>query len=201
MSDIYEVLEVIKEKHWKEKHEENKKEYQRDPSCLKNKPDFKEEGIKSVIKIICEHYMFDEEDNLIINERETEENLLGNQELIKWGNIITDDELDIRFSRFGEWLTEKESVEIKDKGYDTMRNFKTILHLEEKGDMIKEENRGIVKKFQKSITYQWWDGNKYPKPWINDDLTDEIIKKIAETRGFTEEDSDVGELESSNDTG
>ncbi|PKB92953.1 hypothetical protein RhiirA5_442833, partial [Rhizophagus irregularis] len=121
-------------------------------------------------------------------------------ELIKWGNIITDDELDIRFSRFGEWLTEKESVEIKEKGYDTMRKFKTILHLEEKGDIIKEENRGIVKKFQKSITYQWWDGNKYPKPWINDDLTDEIIKKIAETRGFTEEDSDVGELENSDDT-
>ncbi|PKK57409.1 hypothetical protein RhiirC2_825915, partial [Rhizophagus irregularis] len=183
MSDIYEVLEVIKEKHWKEKHEENKEEYQRDPSCLKcystdeikidewfegfwkvfqkvileamsynrntyaklleyivltrksgeerypsskkkrdkefekimkegeklldvviisigysNKPDFKREGIKSVIKIICEHYMFDEEDNLIINQRRTEENLLGNKELIKWGNIITDNELDIRFS-------------------------------------------------------------------------------------------------------
>ncbi|PKK58380.1 hypothetical protein RhiirC2_823205 [Rhizophagus irregularis] len=82
-----------------------------------------------------------------------------------------------------------------------MRYLKTILHLEEEGDIIKEENREIVKKFQKSITYQWWDGNKYPKPWINDDLTDEIIKKIVETRGFIEEDSDVGELESSNDTG
>ncbi|PKK55465.1 hypothetical protein RhiirC2_802308 [Rhizophagus irregularis] len=35
MSDIYEILEVIKEKHEKEKHKENKKEYQRDPSCLK----------------------------------------------------------------------------------------------------------------------------------------------------------------------
>ncbi|CAB4396374.1 unnamed protein product [Rhizophagus irregularis] len=285
MSDIYEVLEVIKEKHWKEKHMENKEEYQRDPSCLKcystneikidewfegfwkifnkaileamsynrntyvklqeyvilmrkdgeeryppskkkrnkefekkkkegeklldivvvliryrNKPDLNKEGIKSVIRIICEHYMFDEEDNLIINERKTEENLLGNKELLKWGSIIEDDELDIRFTRFGEWLEEKESVEIKDKGYKTMRYLKEILHLEEKGEITNEENRELVKKFQKSITYQWWNRNKYPKPWINDDLTDEIVKKIVETKGFTEEDSDVGELENSDNT-
>ncbi|RGB23782.1 hypothetical protein C1646_774016, partial [Rhizophagus diaphanus] len=64
-------------------------------------------------------------------------------------------------------------------------------------NIAREENRERVKKFQKSITYQWWDGNKYPRPWINDDLTDKIIRKIVETEGFVEEHSDVGELESS----
>ena len=34
MSDIYEVLEIIKERHEKERHEENKEECQMDPSCL-----------------------------------------------------------------------------------------------------------------------------------------------------------------------
>src|SRR6185369_2377392 len=64
-----------------------------------------------------------------------------------------------------------------------------------------EENREKVKKFQKSITYQWWDGNKYPRPWIHDDLTDKIIEKILETKGFVGEYSDVGELESSDEIG
>ncbi|EXX65100.1 hypothetical protein RirG_136540 [Rhizophagus irregularis DAOM 197198w] len=113
--------------------------------------------------------------------------------------IIEDDELDIRFAKFEEWLEEIESVTIKNKGYGTMRNFKEILHLEE--NIAEEENREKVKKFQKSITYQWWDRNKYPKPWINDDVTDKIIEKIVETKGFAEEQSDVGELESSDNLG
>ncbi|PKB92443.1 hypothetical protein RhiirA5_444643, partial [Rhizophagus irregularis] len=80
-----------------------------------------------------------------------------------------------------------------------MRYFKEILHLEE--NIVEEENREKVRKFQKSITYQWWDGNKYLRPWTNDDITDKIIRKIVEAKGFVEEQSDVGELESSDDAG
>ncbi|EXX58406.1 hypothetical protein RirG_198310 [Rhizophagus irregularis DAOM 197198w] len=36
---------------------------------------------------------------------------------------------------------------------------------------------------------------------MNDELTDKIIEKIVETKGFVEEQSDVGELESSDDLG
>ncbi|PKK57479.1 hypothetical protein RhiirC2_797951, partial [Rhizophagus irregularis] len=88
-----------------------------------------------------------------------------------------DDELDIRFAKFEEWLDEIESVTIKNKGYGTMRYFKEILHLEE--NIVEEENRKKVKKFQKN----------------------KIIEKIVEKKGFVEEYSDVGELESSDDTG
>ncbi|PKY62770.1 hypothetical protein RhiirA4_489855, partial [Rhizophagus irregularis] len=115
----------------------------------------------------------------------TEENLLGNRELLIYKYIIEDDELDIRFAKFEEWLDEIESITIKNKGYGTIRHFKEILHLKE--NIAEEENREKVKKFQKSITYQWWDRNKYPKPWINDDLTDKIIEKIVETKSFVEE--------------
>ncbi|RGB29558.1 hypothetical protein C1646_766445 [Rhizophagus diaphanus] len=60
-----------------------------------NKTDYSKEGIKSVIKLICKHYMFDEEDNIIIiNEEETEEGVLENRELLKYEYIIEDDELD-----------------------------------------------------------------------------------------------------------
>ncbi|PKY63613.1 hypothetical protein RhiirA4_493267, partial [Rhizophagus irregularis] len=110
-----------------------------------------------------------------------------------------DDELDIRFAKFEEWLEEIKSITIKNKGYGTMRHFKEILHLEE--NIIEEENREKVKKFQKSITYQWWNINERPKPWIDDDLTDKIIEKIVKTKGFIEEYNDVGELESSDDIG
>ncbi|RGB24382.1 hypothetical protein C1646_773192 [Rhizophagus diaphanus] len=150
----------------------------------------------SVIKVICEHYVFNKDDELILDDK-TEENVLGNKELLEYGYIIEDDELDIRFAKFEEWLDEIESVTIKDKGYGTMRYFKEILHLEE--NIAKEEIREKIKKFQKSITYQWWDGNKYPRPWISDDLTNKIIEKIVETKGFVEEDSDIGELENSDD--
>ncbi|PKB96675.1 hypothetical protein RhiirA5_434443, partial [Rhizophagus irregularis] len=110
------------------------------PSSRKyrNKPDYMKIGIKSIIKVICEHYMFDEEDNLLIDNK-VEENLLGNRELITYNYIIEDDELDIRFLRFEEWLEESELTTIKDKKYNIMRYFKEILHLEE--NIIKDENR------------------------------------------------------------
>ncbi|PKY61813.1 hypothetical protein RhiirA4_432077 [Rhizophagus irregularis] len=155
-------------------------------------------GIISVIKVICEHYILSKDNEFILDDR-TEENLLGNKELLTYRYIIEDDELDIRFKKFEEWLEEIEVATIKNIGYGTMRDFKEILHLEE--NIVEEENRKKVKKFQKSITYRWWNGNKYPQVWINDDVTDMIIKKIVETKSFIEEYSDVGELESSDDIG
>ncbi|CAB4443568.1 unnamed protein product [Rhizophagus irregularis] len=281
MSDIYEVLEIIRERHEKERHEENKEGPQVDPSCLicykvkedsepewfkkfwkifkkvileaesynkntieklleyvvltrkdkgdkyisnrkkrvkelekvkekgeklldvivvsiryKNEPDYKKIGIMSVIRIICEHYILDEEDNLLVKEKETEENLLGNKELLTYGYIIEDDELDRRFIELEEWLEEEKIVAIKEVNYSTIRYFKEILHMEE--SIVNEENRGTVKRFQKSITYRWWHSS-YQKPWQNDDITDKIIKKIVEENGFVRNHSDVEELESSED--
>ncbi|GBC32070.2 hypothetical protein GLOIN_2v1478394 [Rhizophagus irregularis DAOM 181602=DAOM 197198] len=148
----------------------------------RNKSDYRKVGIISVIKVISEHYILSEDNEFILDDQ-TEENLLGNKELLTYRYIIEDDELDIRFARFEKWLEEIESVTIKNKGY------------------AEEENREKVKKFQKSITYQWWNRNEYPKPWMNDDLTDRIIEKIVETKGFVEEQSDIGELESSDEVG
>ena len=54
MSDIYEVLETIKERHEREKHEEGKEEFQIDPSCLicyKVKEDLELEWFKKFWKI------------------------------------------------------------------------------------------------------------------------------------------------------
>ncbi|RGB32186.1 hypothetical protein C1646_763215 [Rhizophagus diaphanus] len=79
-----------------------------------------------------------------------------------------------------------------------MKYFKEILHMEE--SIAEEENRKKVKKFQKSITYKWWNNN-YGKIWESDKITDIIIMKIIEEKGFIEEYSDVEELMSSDSTG
>ncbi|CAB4403277.1 unnamed protein product [Rhizophagus irregularis] len=125
----------------------------------RNKSDYRKMGIISVIKVICEHYILSEDNEFILDDK-TEENLLENKELLTYRYIIEDDELDIRFAKFEEWLEEIEVATIKNIGYGTMRDFKEILHLEE--NIAEEENRKKVKKFQKSITYRWWNGNKYP---------------------------------------
>ncbi|PKK60295.1 hypothetical protein RhiirC2_793531, partial [Rhizophagus irregularis] len=109
----------------------------------RNKPDYMKIGIKLIIKVICEYYMFDEKDNLLIDNK-VEENLLGNRELITYNYIIEDDKLDIRFLRFEEY-------------------------------------------------------NNYVKPWKDDDLTDRIIGKLIETKGFVKEYDNIEELVSSNE--
>jgi hypothetical protein len=76
-----------------------------------------------------------------------------------------------------------------------MKYFKEILHLGE--NIYKGENRDKVKRFQKSINYRWND--KYKRPWEDNILTNEIIEKTAETKGFTKEYDNVGELVSSNE--
>ncbi|RGB23900.1 hypothetical protein C1646_773844, partial [Rhizophagus diaphanus] len=57
------------------------------------------------------------------------------------------DELDIRFTKFEEWLEDIEIAIVKNRGYNTMKYFKEILHMEE--SIAEEENREKVKKFQK----------------------------------------------------
>ncbi|RGB22098.1 hypothetical protein C1646_678082 [Rhizophagus diaphanus] len=161
----------------------------------RNRPDYRKIGIASVIKVICEHYVFYEDNNMTLDEK-VEENLLGNKELLKYGYIIEDDELDMRFTKFEEWLEDTKIAIIKDRGYNTMKYFKEILHMEE--SIAEEENREKVKKFQKSITYKW--DNKHGKIWESDEFTDMIIIKIIKERGFIEEYNDVEELISSDDT-
>src|SRR5436305_4516354 len=65
-----------------------------------------------------------------------------------------------------------------------MNIFKEVLYLE---DLIDQEgNRKYVRELQKSITYNKNDF-KYPKAWINEDLTDQIINKFIESKSFQEE--------------
>ena len=95
--------------------------------------------------------MFGKKDNIVIEKKRTEENLLGNKVLLKYKYIIEDDKVNRRFLKFEEWLKEEKIVIFEDLRYGTMRYFKEILHIEE--SIVNEENRNKIRKFQKSITY------------------------------------------------
>ncbi|RGB27667.1 hypothetical protein C1646_768832 [Rhizophagus diaphanus] len=99
----------------------------------------------------------------------------------------------------GEIYPSKAGIaEVKNKEYNTIKYFKEILHMEE--SIAEEENREKVNKFQKSIAYKWWS-NKYGKIWESDKITDMIIIKIIEEKGFIKKYSDVEELMSNDNTG
>src|SRR3989337_1272916 len=49
----------------------------------RNRPDYRKMGIASVIKVICEHYVFYEDDNITLDDK-MEENLLENKELLTY---------------------------------------------------------------------------------------------------------------------
>ncbi|CAB4445002.1 unnamed protein product [Rhizophagus irregularis] len=56
----------------------------------RNKSDYRKIGIISVIKVICEHYILSEDNEFILDDQ-TEENLLGNKELLTYRYIIEDE--------------------------------------------------------------------------------------------------------------
>ena len=66
---------------------------------------------------------------------------------------------------------------------ETLEVFKELLYLEDRVNF--EENRDKVRKLQKTITYNRNDYN-YLKAWINEDLTNEIIKRFIESNNFEE---------------
>ncbi|RIA93531.1 hypothetical protein C1645_819287 [Glomus cerebriforme] len=178
MSDIYKDLERNKALHEKEKHEENGKRYKQEELAS-----VMEKGEKLLDVIV-----------ISIREKETEENLLGNRKLLKYGYIIEDDEVDRRFVKLEEWLREKE-IAIMDIGHDTMSHFKEMLHMEE--SIANEESRDTVRKFQKSLTYRWWDKSelgqveKLIKEWKGE----EDIRTIGKINLMLEKEYELEEIE------
>ena len=60
-----------------------------------------------------------------------------------------------------------------------MYDFKYLLYLEDTIIEYKEDVRNV----QRDINYRI-ENEQYPKPWINEDLTNLIIQKFIESEGF-----------------
>jgi hypothetical protein len=114
------------------------------------------------------------------DEQVVKNKILGNMILREYRYEIDDRDLEIRFQEFWKWLNER-TVPRKTIP-NTKELFRELLYLE--AEIASDENRRKVQEFQKSITFEARLGSRYNRPWLNEKLTDDIIKEFIELRGF-----------------
>ena len=108
----------------------------------------------------------------------------NNCELLLYGYTISDEEVNRKFEKFWTWIQQETTAFKIYNEIKALEIFKELLHLEDRINF--EENRDKLRELQKTITYNRNDYN-YPKAWINEDLTNEIIKRFIESNNFEEE--------------
>ncbi|CAB4407487.1 unnamed protein product [Rhizophagus irregularis] len=146
-------------------------------SCTyRERPQYKFEGIVEIIDLILETCLKEQGEKLFF-----EHELTLVKEKLKFGYTIKNEDLQERFQKFWTWFKLKTTAKKIPNVNKTLEKFKNLIYLEEL--IVEEENRIKIKEFQTTITYQRDDWN-YPKPWKNEDLTDEIIEKFVKERGF-----------------
>src|SRR3984957_12721079 len=112
------------------------------------------------------------------------EEVENNCELLLHGYTISDNEVHTKFEKFWKWIRQETTAFRIYNEMETLEIFKELLYLEDRVNF--EGNRDKFRELQKAITYNRNDYN-YPKAWINEDLTDEIIKVFIESNNFEEE--------------
>ena len=147
-----------------------------------SKPHYKLNGIIYIlweIKRNC--YDCNDEGMIYYKDNKTQlyETLQEKCELEEYGHIISNEEINERFTGFWNWITiETTAYDLYDQA-KTFEIFARILYLEGKirvrRDEIRELQKGI--KFHKNEIY-------YPEPWENDYLTNDIEILLLSTNGF-----------------
>src|ERR1700722_160894 len=144
------------------------------------KPKLREIGMRNIILVIIRDCI---EGNL---ENEEFDRLIGNPELIKYGYIIEDSDIERRFEKFWQWYgTILGEVKPLKRGIITFKIFKDLLFMEER---IAEQSKR-VKELIASIEYM----NKEAE--ITEEKYEEVVQKVIErfiqTREFTKEPEEV----------
>jgi hypothetical protein len=148
---------------------------------FEEKPKFTLGGIVMVIKMIMNECIKEKDGRITFEDEQVVKNkILGNTILKEYGYEIEDRDLEMRFQEFWKWLNER-TVPRKTIS-NTKELFRELLYLE--AEIASNENRKKVQEFQKSITFEARPGSRYNKPWLNEKLTDDIIKGFIESRGF-----------------
>ena len=116
---------------------------------------------------------------MIVRKIQVKEQIEFNCDLQLYGYELEDQDVHDRFERF--WEQFKEIVNIRGVTNYTkmMYDFKYLLYLEDTIIEYKEDVRNV----QRDINYRI-ENEQYPKPWINEDLTNLIIQKFIESEGF-----------------
>ncbi|PKY35554.1 hypothetical protein RhiirB3_456509, partial [Rhizophagus irregularis] len=105
-------------------------------------PVLREKGLKIIIIVIVRDCIENDK------EDETMDRLIGNEELIRYGYILEDWDVNIRFGEFYEWYKEAITnfIECKDS---TIRRYKNILY--EEAELKEDESTEKIEAFKQKI--------------------------------------------------
>ncbi|GBC23202.2 hypothetical protein GLOIN_2v1848990 [Rhizophagus irregularis DAOM 181602=DAOM 197198] len=105
-------------------------------------PVLREKGLKIIIIVIVRDCIENDK------EDETMDRLIGNEELIRYGYILEDWDVNIRFGEFYEWYKEAitDFIECKDS---TIRRYKNILY--EEAELKEDESTEKIEAFKQKI--------------------------------------------------
>ncbi|CAB5383175.1 unnamed protein product [Rhizophagus irregularis] len=105
-------------------------------------PVLREKGLKIIIIVIVRDCIENDK------EDETMDRLIGNEELIRYGYILEDWDVNIRFGEFYEWYKEAitDFIECKDS---TIRRYKNILY--EEAELKEDESTEKIEAFKQKL--------------------------------------------------
>ncbi|GBB95800.1 hypothetical protein RclHR1_26150001 [Rhizophagus clarus] len=135
---VYHVRNVIQsEKKYREYLKKKRDDYNR-PKIKKildrimesirynEQPNFKEKGLRQVLVVIARDCIENNKENVVCD------GLIGNPELVKYGYILEEWDVKIRFEKFWMWYKiEHKGGPVNIKSYIALKTFKEILYLED----------------------------------------------------------------------
>ncbi|GES79039.1 hypothetical protein GLOIN_2v1848990 [Rhizophagus clarus] len=148
-------------------------------------PSFKEKGLRQVLVVIAR--------DCIENNKENEvcDGLIGNPELVKYGYILEEWDIEIRFEKFWMWYRiEHKGGPVNIKSYEALKTFKEILYLI---DEEKETDEELPYKAKRLITELVNEHIEYIGSRFNQDIILKIWNRVKETKQFSIKEKNIEE--------
>ncbi|PKY61744.1 hypothetical protein RhiirA4_432020 [Rhizophagus irregularis] len=144
-------------------------------------PTLREKGLKIIIIVIVRDCIENDK------EDETMDRLIGNEELIRYGYILEDWDVNIRFREFCEWYKETISDAMECKDSD-IRKYKDILY--EEVELKEDESMEKIEAFKRKIRRMLGSMHKR-RLGYDGGMSEEIIEKVYDKiRGFEQLNTD-----------
>ncbi|CAB4405845.1 unnamed protein product [Rhizophagus irregularis] len=144
-------------------------------------PTLREKGLKIIIIVIVRDCIENDK------EGETMDRLIGNEELIRYGYILEDWDVNIRFGEFYEWYKETipQAINYKD---GTIRRYKNILY--EEAELKEDELIEKIEIFKQKIKLMLHTMD-HERGWIvRKEVIEKVYDKIRRLEDGNETDSD-----------
>ncbi|PKY60339.1 hypothetical protein RhiirA4_483928, partial [Rhizophagus irregularis] len=144
-------------------------------------PTLREKGLKIIIIVIVRDCIENDK------EGETMDRLIGNEELIRYGYILEDWDVNIRFGEFYEWYKETipQAINYKD---GTIRRYKNILY--EEAELKEDESEEKIETFKQKIKLMLHTMD-HERGWIvRKEVIEKVYDKIRRLEDGNETDSD-----------